>query len=241
MPPSDFGPDTASPSLPPPNLVAVPSTHLPIEVLRQPLESGQYTSIAFTTRLLDAGVDTSVGSVGDAYDNALAETTVGLHKPSRSTGADHGATSTTSSAYGYGVWEIGRYLGRSPSTAGDRRLRLRVCPARREHAHQPGGRLPDHPGSHYRPPFAALASGSRLNPMDETTRRHGSAWPGLSATSSAPDTYRAAARHGRAHRYRESKFSRMADGQIRASTEHGLDVFRSPINHEGLIRARDHD
>lgn len=40
----------------------------------------QYTSIAFTTRLLEAGVDPSVGSVGDAYDNALAETTVGSFK-----------------------------------------------------------------------------------------------------------------------------------------------------------------
>lgn len=40
----------------------------------------QYTSIAFTTRLIDAGVDPSVGSVGDAYDNALAETTVGSFK-----------------------------------------------------------------------------------------------------------------------------------------------------------------
>lgn len=40
----------------------------------------QYTSIAFTTRLVDAGVDASVGSVGDAYDNALAETTIGLYK-----------------------------------------------------------------------------------------------------------------------------------------------------------------
>jgi putative transposase len=40
----------------------------------------QYTSIAFTTRLLDADVDPSVGSVGDAYDNALAETTVGSFK-----------------------------------------------------------------------------------------------------------------------------------------------------------------
>jgi len=49
-------------------------------VLRPPVESGQYTSIAFTTRLIQAGVDASVGSVGDAYDNALAETTVGLFK-----------------------------------------------------------------------------------------------------------------------------------------------------------------
>jgi putative transposase len=40
----------------------------------------QYTSIAFTERLLEAGVDASVGSVGDAYDNALAETTIGLYK-----------------------------------------------------------------------------------------------------------------------------------------------------------------
>lgn len=40
----------------------------------------QYTSIAFTERLLEAGVDASVGSAGDAYDNALAESTIGLFK-----------------------------------------------------------------------------------------------------------------------------------------------------------------
>jgi putative transposase len=40
----------------------------------------QYTSIAFTERLAAAGVDGSVGSVGDAYDNALAETVIGLYK-----------------------------------------------------------------------------------------------------------------------------------------------------------------
>jgi putative transposase len=40
----------------------------------------QYTSFAFTARLIEAGVDDSVGSVGDAYDNALAETTIGLYK-----------------------------------------------------------------------------------------------------------------------------------------------------------------
>jgi len=40
----------------------------------------QYTSIAFTERLVQAGADPSVGSVGDAYDNALAETTIGLYK-----------------------------------------------------------------------------------------------------------------------------------------------------------------
>jgi putative transposase len=40
----------------------------------------QYTSVAFTQRLIDQGVDPSVGSVGDALDNALAETTVGSFK-----------------------------------------------------------------------------------------------------------------------------------------------------------------
>ncbi len=40
----------------------------------------QYVSFAFTERLIEAGVDASVGSVGDAYDNALAESQIGLFK-----------------------------------------------------------------------------------------------------------------------------------------------------------------
>jgi putative transposase len=40
----------------------------------------QYTSIAFTDRLAEAGIDPSVGSVGDAFDNALAESVIGLFK-----------------------------------------------------------------------------------------------------------------------------------------------------------------
>jgi putative transposase len=40
----------------------------------------QYTSIAFTERLAAAGVSASVGTVGDAYDNALAESVNGLFK-----------------------------------------------------------------------------------------------------------------------------------------------------------------
>jgi len=40
----------------------------------------QYTSIAFTDRLIAAGVDPSVGTIGDAYDNALAESIIGLFK-----------------------------------------------------------------------------------------------------------------------------------------------------------------
>jgi len=40
----------------------------------------QYTSIAFTERLAEAGVSPSIGTVGDAFDNALAETVIGLFK-----------------------------------------------------------------------------------------------------------------------------------------------------------------
>jgi transposase InsO family protein len=40
----------------------------------------QYTSIAFAETLVLEGIAPSIGSVGDAYDNALAETTIGLFK-----------------------------------------------------------------------------------------------------------------------------------------------------------------
>ena len=40
----------------------------------------QYLSIRYTERLAEAGIDASVGSVGDSYDNALAETINGLYK-----------------------------------------------------------------------------------------------------------------------------------------------------------------
>jgi transposase InsO family protein len=40
----------------------------------------QYLAIRYTDRLLEAGIESSVGSRGDAYDNALAETINGLYK-----------------------------------------------------------------------------------------------------------------------------------------------------------------
>ncbi len=40
----------------------------------------QYVSIRYSERLAEAGVEPSVGSKGDSYDNALAETTNGLYK-----------------------------------------------------------------------------------------------------------------------------------------------------------------
>jgi putative transposase len=56
---------------------------------RRPVEGGlvhhsdrgvQYVSITYTERLAEAGIAPSVGSVGDSYDNALAETVIGLFK-----------------------------------------------------------------------------------------------------------------------------------------------------------------
>ena len=49
-------------------------------MLRRPIESAQYTSGDYTQTLDDHGVLASVGSVGDAYDNALAESFVDSFK-----------------------------------------------------------------------------------------------------------------------------------------------------------------
>jgi transposase InsO family protein len=40
----------------------------------------QYLSIRYTERLAEAGIEGSVGTVGDSYDNALAESVIGLYK-----------------------------------------------------------------------------------------------------------------------------------------------------------------
>jgi putative transposase len=51
-----------------------------VEALRPPVEPGQYTSVRFGETLSLSGLVPSIGSVGDAFDNALAETTIGLYK-----------------------------------------------------------------------------------------------------------------------------------------------------------------
>ncbi len=48
--------------------------------LRRPLELGQYTSLTYTDRLDELMIDPSVGSKGDAYDNAMAEAWVATFK-----------------------------------------------------------------------------------------------------------------------------------------------------------------
>jgi putative transposase len=49
-------------------------------VLRQSVESAQYLAIPYTGRLDQIGAVTSVGSIGDSYDNAAAESLIGLFK-----------------------------------------------------------------------------------------------------------------------------------------------------------------
>ena len=48
--------------------------------MRRPIEPKQHVSIKYSERLAEAGIKPSVGSVGDSYDNALAETVNGLYK-----------------------------------------------------------------------------------------------------------------------------------------------------------------
>jgi len=50
------------------------------ELIHHSDRGSQYLSIKYTERLAEAGIDTSVGSVGDSYDNALAESVIGLFK-----------------------------------------------------------------------------------------------------------------------------------------------------------------
>ena len=49
-------------------------------MLRLPVESGQYLAIRYTDTLTSAGAVASVGSVGDSFDNALAESAIGQLK-----------------------------------------------------------------------------------------------------------------------------------------------------------------
>ena len=49
-------------------------------MLRRPLESAQYTSLTYTDRLDELEIAPSIGSKGDAYDNAMAEAWVATFK-----------------------------------------------------------------------------------------------------------------------------------------------------------------
>jgi putative transposase len=75
----------------------------------------QYTSLAFTDRLAATGAVPSIGTVGDAYDNALAESTIGLYKTELidRQGPWHNATQVEAATMGYVHW----YNHERPHTA----------------------------------------------------------------------------------------------------------------------------
>lgn len=59
-------------------------------MLLRPLEPGQFTSVRYGERLTELGALPSIGSIGDSFDNALAETTNGLYKAECIRGPDQG-------------------------------------------------------------------------------------------------------------------------------------------------------
>jgi len=61
-------------------VIFLTSHHLFIKVLRRPVEFAQYVSIAYTERLEELGVSASIGTVGDSFDNAMAESMFALFK-----------------------------------------------------------------------------------------------------------------------------------------------------------------
>ena len=50
------------------------------ELIHHSDRGSQYLSIRYTERLSEVGINASVGTTGDSYDNALAETIIGLYK-----------------------------------------------------------------------------------------------------------------------------------------------------------------
>ena len=100
----------------------------------------QYTSIAFTERLADAGIDPSVGSVGDAYDNALAESVIGLFKTEliKPRGPWRTVEQVEIATLEYVDWFNHRRLLRSLRRHPTRRTRSRPLPStRRPHRGRP--------------------------------------------------------------------------------------------------------
>ena len=59
---------------------AASTTGSPPGLIHHSDAGSQYMSVAFTAELLDAGIAGSIGTVGDALDNALCESTIGLFK-----------------------------------------------------------------------------------------------------------------------------------------------------------------
>jgi transposase InsO family protein len=105
----------------------------------------QYLSIRYTERLAEAGIEPSVGSVGDSYDNALAESIIGLYK--------------TELIYRQGPWKGLDDVELATLTYIDWFNRKRIL--------QPIGDLPpaEYEANHYRQTSPASTAGLRANSL----------------------------------------------------------------------------
>src|SRR5664279_2358558 len=87
----------------------------------------QYTSIRYTQRMIEAGLNASIGSVGDSYDNALAESVNGLYKTELVywEGPWKGADDLELATLGWVDWScVARQFRRSKHLNGQRSTRL---------------------------------------------------------------------------------------------------------------------
>ena len=116
---------------------------------------GQCLAIRYTTRLEQAGAVTSVGSKGDSYDNALAETIIGLCKAEliRHRGPWHSVALVEAATAWWAGWFNNRRLDRPPGDMPARRIRAKLA-----------GRPGRHEAFPPRPPAPALAAGEGRAP-----------------------------------------------------------------------------
>lgn len=84
-------------------------------------KDSQYLSIRYPERLAEAGIESSVGSTGDSYDNAMAESIIGLFKTRK-----HLAERTVEKLRSSRIRDtgMGRLVKQQTTTRADRR-----CPA----------------------------------------------------------------------------------------------------------------
>jgi len=94
----------------------------------------QYTSIAFTEALIDAGIAPSIGTVGDALDNGLMESTIGLYKtelidfePRSWTGARDVEVATASWVHWYNHTRLHTSIAMTPPVEYEALYRLRTA------------------------------------------------------------------------------------------------------------------
>ena len=92
----------------------------------------QYLAIRYTARMEDAGIVPSVGSKGDSYDNALAETVNGLYKAELINRRQRWENAAESSGPPPSGWRGGTTPGSTAPVASCRRPSTRQLAARRE-------------------------------------------------------------------------------------------------------------